>query len=329
MRKSLPVPVPPPADCPPAVAAAGAPAVVAWEEFFDAQIRNPHTRALYRRAVVRFLRWLGDRPEPVPLPAITPGMVGRYFDAHPGGVPTRKAELAALRRFFDVLVTRHVVVLNPAASVRGERYRAVEGLTPEITPDQVRRLFASLDGDDLAGLRDRALVAVLVYTAARAGAVAALRRKHLAHDGTQYTLRFAEKGGKAREIPVRHDLEQLLLGYLDRAGLAAAGGDAPFFQTLARRRAGPSAAAGWVSTGRAMTGVDVCRMVKRRMAAAGLPARLSPHSFRVATITDLLAQNVSLEDVQHLAGHADPRTTRLYDRRPRRVTRNVVERITL
>lgn len=70
-------------------------------------------------------------------------------------------------------------------------------------------------------------------------------------------------------------------------------------------------------------------MVKRRLRAAGLPAYLSPHSFRVATVTDLLAGGVPLEDVQHLAGHADPRTTRLYDRRQRRVTRNVVERISV
>jgi site-specific recombinase XerD len=76
-----------------------------------------------------------------------------------------------------------------------------------------------------------------------------------------------------------------------------------------------------------MTAVDICRMMKRRLKAAGLPGQFSPHSFRVATVTDLLEQNVPLENVQHLAGHADPRTTRLYDRRRRKVTRNIVERI--
>jgi len=53
------------------------------------------------------------------------------------------------------------------------------------------------------------------------------------------------------------------------------------------------------------------------------------HSFRVITITDLLEQGLALEDVQRLAGHADPRTTRLYDRRARKVTRNIVERISI
>lgn len=54
-----------------------------------------------------------------------------------------------------------------------------------------------------------------------------------------------------------------------------------------------------------------------------------PHSFRVTTITDLLEQGVPLEDVQRLAGHADPRTTRLYDRRHKKITRNIVERISI
>ena len=78
-----------------------------------------------------------------------------------------------------------------------------------------------------------------------------------------------------------------------------------------------------------MTGGDMGRMMKRRLRAAKLPDRLSPHSCRVATITDLLSQGVALEDVQNLAGHADPRTTRLYDRRQRKVTRNIVERISV
>ena len=67
----------------------------------------------------------------------------------------------------------------------------------------------------------------------------------------------------------------------------------------------------------------------RRLKDASLPPTLSPHSFRVAVITDLLSQGVPLEDVQLLAGHADPRTTRLYDRRHKKVTRNIVERISI
>jgi integrase/recombinase XerD len=79
-----------------------------------------------------------------------------------------------------------------------------------------------------------------------------------------------------------------------------------------------------------MAANDIYRMVKRRLRDAGLPTwQLSCHSFRATTITDLLTQGVPLEDVQYLAGHADPRTTRLYDRRQKQVTHNIVERISV
>jgi site-specific recombinase XerD len=306
-------------SAPAAIERSGAAARFAWDEFFSAQVRNPHTRAAYLRAVRRFLDWCSGCG--IELARVTPGMVGRYLDEHPGSIPTRKLHLAAVRRFFDVLVTRHVVLLNPALSVRGERYQVIEGKTPEITAEQARALLRSIDVAGVVGLRDRALVGTLIYTAARVGAVCRLRLCDLQHDGTQWCLRFTEKSGKSREIPVRHDLERFLLAYLEGARLGGEPGDSPLFRTAARRSRR--------LTANPLSPTDACRMVKRRLEGAGLPLRLSPHSFRVATITDLLEQGVAQDEVQYLAGHADPRTTRLYDRRQKRVTRNVVERISI
>ena len=123
-------------------------------------------------------------------------------------------------------------------------------------------------------------------------------------------LRFQEKGGKSRKIPVRHDLEGFIRAYLDAAGIAGEAKDAPLFR------------AGNGQTGklgaRPLSSKTLCVLVKRRLKDAGLPSRLSPHSFRVTAITDLLTQGVPLEDVQYLAGHAEPRTTGLYDRRQKR-----------
>jgi integrase/recombinase XerD len=306
-------------DLPGLVVEGGPAAQFAWEEFLFGRIRNEHTRRAYGRAVARFLAWCEGRG--LDLPRIAPRDVGVYLDLLPGSAPTKKLHLAALRHFFDQLVTRHAVILNPAASVRAQRYQVVEGKTPEISVEQARRLLKSIDTGHVVGLRDRAIVGILVYTAARVGAVAKLRMRDYFDAGDQYCLRFAEKGGKSREIPVRHDLQQFLSGYVAAAGIGGNAPEALLFRSAIRR------------TGRltdsGMTADDMSRMVKRRMRQAGLPSRLSPHSFRVATITDLLAQGVPLEDVQQLAGHADPRTTRLYDRRQRRVTRNIVERISI
>ncbi len=291
----------------------------AWDEFFSGHVRNRNTRAAYLQAVRQFLNWVSLHE--TPLERITPGMVGTYFDQHAGSLPTKKLHLSALRAFFDVLVNRHVIPLNPAASVRGERYQAVEGKTPEITREQARTLLNSIDTTRPAGLRDKALIATLIYTAARAGAIANLRLKDFASDGTQYMLRFMEKGGKSRSIPIRHDLQAILLAYLDTFDWKNQQKDAIFFRSVAGRTG--------QLTDQPVRNIDICRMVKRRLHDAGLPGQLSPHSFRVATVTDLLTQGVSLEDVQYLAGHADPRTTRLYDRRQKKVTRNTVEKISI
>jgi integrase/recombinase XerD len=291
----------------------------AWDEFFRASLRNPHTRTAYSRAVHRLLVWLDKLG--VSLAQVTPGMIGGYFDELECSVPTKKLALAAIRRFFDAMVQRHVMILNPAASVRGERYAVVEGKTPAISPDQARELLAAIDTNTPVGLRDRAVIATLIYTAARAGAVTSLRLKNLTHDGTQYALRFAEKGGKSREIPVRHDLERYLREYLAVVVADDEPKTSPLFRTLVRRTG--------KFTANAMSGTDIWRMVKRRLKSAGLPAQICPHSFRVATVTDLLSQGVPLSDVQFLAGHSDPRTTRLYDRRSQAVSRNLVERISI
>jgi len=302
-------------NAPAIVQAAGRSAEFAWEEFFQAEIANAHTRKNYLHAVQKFLAWIEGRG--LELPRITPGDVGEYLQALELGVPTKKLHLAALRRFFDRLVNRHACVINPAATVKTERYAVVEGKTPQIDRDQVRTLFKSIDVSNPVGLRDRAILAVLVYTAARVGAVAKLTLKSFKYDGTQYSLRFSEKGGKSREIPVRHDLEQFLREYIDAAKIS----EGRLFRTAVRKTK--------VLTKNGMTGGDICRMMKRRLKDAGLAGHFSPHSFRVTTVTDLLEQNVPLEDVQYLAGHSDPRTTRIYDRRRRKVTRNIVERISI
>lgn len=291
----------------------------AWDEFFYAEHHNPHTQKAYMAAVRRFLAWAEGQG--VELPAITPGMVGQYLVALGGSAAKRNLALAALRGFFDRLVQRHVVILNPAASVRGVREQVVEGKTPEITIEQARTLLASVNTSHAIGLRDRAILATLAYTACRAGAVAKLRVGDFQYDGTQYVLRFQEKGGKSREIPVRHDLERDIRAYLDAAGIASESKDRPLFRTTngKTKRLGE----------RPLSSKTICELVKRRLKDAGLPLRLSPHSFRVTAITDLLSQGVPLEDVQYLAGHAEPRTTGLYDRRQKKVTRNIVERISI
>jgi site-specific recombinase XerD len=289
-------------------------------EFFAAELRNDHTRRAYAHAVGEFLAFAVDRGVPR-LQDVDPLTVAAYVERRAGAIPTRKLHLAAVRRFFDYLVTGQIVPVNPATSVRGPAYSVAEGLTPAFDIQQVRTLLGSLDRTTVVGVRDHAIIAILTYTACRVGAIAKLRVKHFAPEGAQWVLRFHEKRGKLRKIPVRHDLQGYLDAYLAAAGIHPEDKDAPLFRTARRKTK--------TLTDRGMTAKDILRMIKRRLKDAGLPQTFSCHSFRATTITNLLEQGVPLEDVQYLAGHADSRTTKLYSRKKQEVTRNIVERIAI
>ena len=78
---------------------------------------------------------------------------------------------------------------------------------------------------------------------------------------------------------------------------------------------------------RPLVRTDAADMLKRRLKQAGLPAHYSPHSFRATGITNFLENEGTLEAAQRIAGHADSRTTKLYDRRGQKVLLEDMERI--
>ena len=96
---------------------AGGAARFAWEEFFFAEHHNLQTQRGYESAVRRFLAWAEGQGGK--LASISPGMVGKYITGLGGSAAKRNQHLSALRGFFDRLIQRHVVLLNPAASMRG------------------------------------------------------------------------------------------------------------------------------------------------------------------------------------------------------------------
>src|SRR4051794_15136679 len=173
---------------PPIVREAGPNAEYAYADFFKAKISNENTRKAYKRAVDRFLGWC--RVRGLQLRQVTSFLVGDYVehhltdkDGHPLSAPSKKQHLAGLRHFFDNQQMFHGVVINPASSVRGPKYSAREGKTPAFDDSQVRTLFDSIETSHVVGIRDRTLLMILAYTAARAGAVAKLRMADYFTDG--------------------------------------------------------------------------------------------------------------------------------------------------
>jgi len=109
------------------------------------------------------------------------------------GQASVKQHLAAVRQLFDYLVTGGILPSNPAGAVRGPKYVVKRGKTPVLSADQARQLLDSIDVTELSGLRDRALIGVMVYSFARVSAVAMLRVEDYFENGKRAWLRLYEK----------------------------------------------------------------------------------------------------------------------------------------
>lgn len=287
-------------------------------EFFTVTIRNKNTRLAYAQAVKQFFDWCESRGF-VSLDLIEPVVIAAYIEQHQASAPTVKQHLAAIRMLFDWLVTGHIVLHNPATSVRGPKHVVKRGKTPVLTADEARKLLDSIDTSSVVGLRDRALIGVMVYSFARVGAAVAMKVEDFYAEGKRWWLRLHEKGGKRHEVPAHHNADEYLDDYLKAAGIGQQK-KSPLFRTVDRSDR---------ITERGMTRNDALRMVKRRATAAGLSPKTSCHSFRATGITAYLENGGTIENAQAIAAHESPRTTKLYDRTSDEITLDEIERIVI
>lgn len=232
--------------------------------------------------------------------------------------PTVKQHLAAIRHLFDWLVTGQVVPYNAAASVRGPSHTARKGKTPVLDATEARQLLDSIDVSTPIGLRDRALIALMVFSFARVGAAITMRVEDVYVQNRRLWLRLHEKGGKRHEMPCHHTLEEYLHAYIDGTGIAA-DLKGPLFRTVRRGTSQLS--------GTPLPQANTYAMVRRRAIAAGIGTKIGNHTFRATGITAYLKNGGTLENAASMANHASTRTTQLYDRRRDDVSLDEVERI--
>ena len=154
-----------PPTLPTLVVAAGGCAGIRFLEFFASTIRNPHTRRAYARAVTDFLAWCEDHGISS-IAAVQPLHVASWIElqTRERSAPTVKLRLAAIRHLFNWLIMGQVVPLNPAASVRGPAHSVRKGKTPVLDPAEARALLDSIDITTPIGLRDRALIGLMIYS---------------------------------------------------------------------------------------------------------------------------------------------------------------------
>lgn len=288
-------------------------------EYFAAHIRNPNTRRAYLRAVRTFAAWCQVQGFDE-LVDIEPVHVAAYIEILGKRLakPSVKQNLAALRMLFDWLVVGQVVTTNPASPVRGPKHTVKKGKTSVLTAEEARMLLDSISPDTLVGLRDRALIATMVYTFARIGAVLKMRVEDVYIQGRRTWVRLHEKGGKQHEMPCHHLLEQYLNEYQEAAEVSFDPKAALFRSFLRRSRR---------LTDRSLSQPDAYRMIQRRAKAAGIRTKIGNHTFRATGITEYLRNGGKLEIAQQMANHESARTTGLYDRRDDQVSLDEVERI--
>jgi site-specific recombinase XerD len=304
----------------PSLVAASAPrASYRFLEFFTANIRNRHTRRAYARAATEFFDWLAVKGV-TQLAAIESIHVATYIEElqRARSAPTAKLRLAALRHLFDWMVIGQIMPTNPAAAVRGPLHIVRRGKTPVLDPAEARQLIDAIDATTIIGLRDRALIGLMVYSFARASARrsgCALRTCSVrtAAYGFACTRRAASNTPCRAITTLKPTCTNIWTARASRA---------------IRRRycSRPTAATGQL-TGNPLPQANAYAMIQRRARAGEITTKIGNHTFRATGVTAYLKNGGTLENAALMANHASTRTTQLYDRRAEEVTLDEVERI--
>jgi len=287
--------------------------------FFTAEIKNPNTRAAYGMAVAKFLR--GCERQGLRLRAIKPVTVAGYIEGleknQKLSVPSVKLHLSGIKRFFDYMVVKQVVPVSPAVSVRGPKYSQLKGKTPYLTAEEARELLDSIDTSSIVGLRDKDILAMMVFQFRRVSAVVNMQVKDYYRQGKRWHFRFFEKGGDDFSMPAHHKAEEFTDVYLDAAGIREER-NGPLFRKVDKHGA---------LTLEPLNRQAVLKMIKRRARKIGLPENIGCHSFRATAITIYRKNGGTLNGAKELAGHKQVKTTELYDHSGDEITLDEVERV--
>lgn len=277
-----------------------------WRRWLRVERRAAaHTQRAYDGDLQAFLRFvgghLGGPPGLDALSRLTLADFRGYLAARAragAGAASRARGLAGVRSFFGFL-DRRGILHNPAVGLVSTPRRAAPLPRPLTVDDAQAVLDTAGEGEatdraDWAGLRDRALVALLWGGGLRLGEALGLDHRDLPRPGEPLTVQG--KGGRQRRVPLLPAVRAALDAYLAACPFAATA-DGPVFRGVRGKR---------LSQGVADRRVAAIRM------RLGLPDSATPHALRHSFATHLLAEGADLRAIQELLGHADLSTTQRY-----------------
>lgn len=279
----------------------GVPAVGAAAEFTEQWLANrrlsAHTRDAYRRDVAAWLAWCARRGvDPLAASFLDVNAYARGLESSQLAAATVARKLSGLSSWYDFLVKLRALDANPVGGADRPQVSRDFSATVGLTAPEVDALLAAAAAESgPAAVRHRAVCAMLADLGLRVGELVSLDVADVGWERGHRSVRFVGKGGRPRRRVLTPAAGQALDEYL--AGRT----EGPLFVT---------------ATGARIDRHAVFRLVRRLARQAGIESweRLSPHSLRHSFATTARAEGVPLEDVQDAMGHADPRTTRRYDR---------------
>lgn len=302
--------LPAPSARPGQLASLDALAAIPEEEIWLASQKSARTRRAYRQDVAHFMKTLGITT-PEQLRQVDHRAViawERIMREQEGAAPsTVRRRLAALSSLFKHLVRHGAVGRNPVVDVSRPAINREEGSTAAFSKAQARQLLDAPAADTVAGLRDRAILSVGLQVGLRRAEIAALTVGDLHQNRGFDALRVIRKGGRREALAINPQAAARIRAYLELVGHGDDHGG-PLFRPL-RGNAKAHDPAG------RMDPDAIDRVLRKYAAGIGLERGYSAHSMRATFITTALENGAQLEDVQKAAGHRDPSTTKLYDRR--------------
>lgn len=280
------------------------------EELWLQGLRSRETRRAYRLDVRDFIETLGIQSRD-DLRAVDRGAIVYWRDAMAdAGVWPRtiRRRLSALSSLFTHLVTHQLAERNPVRDVMRPRINRRTGTTASFSQQQARALLDAPPTDTVVGLRDRAILSIGLQVGPRRAEIAHLTVRDLHQTEGLWALRFTLKGGTDNTVAVNSQTAQRIHDYLKAAGHHE-DREGPLFR--------PVRGNSYAKDSRRHLHPDTIDRVVRKWVrvALGSTHGFSAHSMRATFITTALKNGANLENVQRDVGHADPSTTKLYDRR--------------
>ena len=280
------------------------------EDIWLAKQKSTRTRRAYKQDVRHFMRTLTIRSYEELRQVDHRAVIAweRIMREIDGAMPsTVRRRLAALSSLFKHLVRYGYAAKNPVSEVERPAINREQGTTLAFSKANARKLLDMPDDKTLEGLRDRAILAVGLQVGLRRAEIASLAVGDLHQNRGHDSLRVVRKGGRHDALAIHPNTVKRLKTYLEAAGHAA-DLEGPLFRPLSHNRKKQE-------TRRHMHPDAIDRVLRKYAKAIGLDRGYSAHSMRATFITTALENGCSLEDVQRAAGHREPSTTKLYDRR--------------